>query len=219
MKYILGIFAFIFLNVAPASAYELVVTEANQPYEVVTIESDKGPEHVYLGELDNFPVIYEIKVDESTDFNVQIRQLYKGVGTPLLYSLILIRENELDGGVTEIARLTPDVQDWTMVKDSVLGITFWESEVLTSIVDSGVYRIEISSPENTGRYMLTINNNTEKLGYFATLTNVRTTQAFFGYSIFKMLVSSYLYYAFGILFLLFVIYRTWKYRQAITNVS
>ena len=67
--------------------------------------------------------------------------------------------------------------------------------------------------------MLMIGENQQSNSYFETLGNVRTTQKFFGYSFFKLLTSSYVYYPLGILLLLFAIYRTWKYRKSIAYVD
>lgn len=219
MKYGFSVLVLMMVGVASVSAYELTVTEVTRPYEIMTVESDLGSEHVYLGELSDFPVMYEITGKEPFDIQARVRQRYNGSEKPVPFSLIVIRQNERGGGVTEVSRLRPGTDGWTMVKDSVFGMTFWESDVLFSAVEPGVYRIEISTPENIGRYMLILGDGEDMPGYFTTLANVRTTQKFFGYSVLKLLTSSYVYYTLGIFFILFIIQRTWKYRKSITHVG
>ena len=219
MKYVFGVLALMMIGVTSVAAYELKVTEITLPYEITDIESDSGTEHIYLGELSDYPIMYQITSDESFDLSARIRQRYNNSEEPVAFSLIVIRENERGGGVTEVARLRPGDDGWTTVKDSVLGMTFLESDILSRSVEPGTYRIEISTPENIGRYMLTFGEAENLPGYFEMLGNIRTTQKFFGYSIFRMLTSSYVYYTLGVIFLFFVIHRTWKYRKAITHVG
>jgi hypothetical protein len=54
-------------------------------------------------------------------------------------------------------------------------------------------------------------------GYFVSLSGVNRTQEFFGFSFFRLLSSSYVYYPLGIVFVLFIIQRMWKYRKLITQ--
>jgi hypothetical protein len=219
MKYILGSLVFLVVGISPVSAYELAITEVERPYDVVAVEEDEGVGHAFLGELKDFPVMYEVNTDESITFMAQVRQPYSQATDLVPFSLIVIRQNDDGRGVTEVVRQRPSADDWTVVEDSVFGMTFWESEKLSATIGPGIYRIEISTPENQGRYMLMIGESEQSSGYFETLANVRMTQNFFGVSIFKMLTSSYVYYPIGIFLLLFVIHRTWKYRNSITRVE
>jgi hypothetical protein len=219
MKYIFIFISLLFIGINTVNAYELVLTEIDRPYEIVTVEKDFGPRHIYLGELNDYPVMYEITTEESFDLSVKIRQQYNNSGEPLSLSLIIIKQNERGGGVTEVARLRPSKDSWVAVKDSVFGMTFWESETLSRTVEPGIYRIEISTPDNIGRYMLTVGDDEDLPGYFKTLANVHTTQKFFGHSIFRLISSSYVYYMLGILFLLFVIRWTWKYHKSFRHVE
>ena len=199
-------------------AFELFITEVERPYEPVLIEEeDLHIKQVFLGELDDFPIMYEINVDESTDFSVGVRQKYAG-SEPIDFSLILIRENDNGKGVTEIARLRPRSENWDITKDKSLGLTFWESAQLSKDVEPGLYRLEISTPNNQGKYLLYFGEEDES-GYFKNLSNAHQIQKYFGYSVIKMLSSSLVYYLLGIIFLIFVINKTWKYRNIIKNAS
>lgn len=104
-------------------------------------------------------------------------------------------------------------------KDSVYGMSFREAVVVQRHYEPGTYRVEVSTPVNEGAYMLTIGSESDPLGYFATLNRVWVIQRHFGYSIFNMLRSSYVYYPLGIIFLLWAISRTWKFRNTFTHAA
>ncbi|MCD5381082.1 MAG: hypothetical protein LR008_00730 [Candidatus Pacebacteria bacterium] len=219
MKFTLVLLAFILIIAPEVSAYSLSITDIDQPYEIVTIEGSLEEGESFLGELNSFPVMYEVIAEENIDLDVQIRQRYNNSDEPYGFSLILIRQNERDSGVTEVSRLRPKPDDWTVAKDSAAGMTFWESDLLSQTIEPGVYRIEISTSDNTGQYMLTFGNQERNSGYFQTIRDAHTTQKFFDYSFFRILTSSYVYYTLGILLLLVAIYRTWKYRNSIVHAG
>lgn len=194
-------------------AYTVFETVLSQPYEIVPIEATPPVQHNYLGTLADFPVMYEITAEEPFTFTAQVAQHNGGEIVPL--SLLLIRQNDRGGGVTEIARVNVDPADWSKQTDSKLGMSFLLSPLLRESVEPGTYRIEVSSPDNHGQYMLTIGEVATEPGYFAELSAVARTQAYFGLGIFSMLKSSYVYYPIGILLLLFALYKTWSYRHLI----
>jgi hypothetical protein len=204
-----------FVVAVPAFAYQLTVTEATQPYEIIPLQADPTIRQVYLGELNNFPVMYEFVSAEDFDISVQLSQPRRGSVEPTLFSLMIVRQDDRGGGVSEVARLSTSVSDWSLRKDSTYGLTFYETEPVEKSVGPGTYRVEVSTPENLGQYRISIGTEEPRLGYWETLSRVNTTQQFFGFSFMKMLTSSYIYYPLGILLLLFVLYRTWKWRKTI----
>jgi hypothetical protein len=111
--------------------------------------------------------------------------------------------------------MTEDPANWNTVRDPKLGMTLLTSPLLSEEVEPGSYRIEVSSPDNVGQYLLTVGQEATEPGYFAQLAGIRTTQAYFGLGIFSMLKSSYVYYPIGILLLVFAIYKTWSYRHLV----
>ncbi len=217
MKYIIGILLGVLVGSTPVFAYELFVTEVTEPYEIVSISDIPVSEQVYLGELDNFPIMYEIEASESFAFKAQLTQIYDDDIEPNKFSLMVVRLDDSGGGVTEIARFNPAVADWVELKDSALGLSFWDTVPVVVELEAGMYRIEVSTPENIGRYRLTLGTEEDASGYFKSLSQARTTQKFFGYSFLKMLTSSYVVYPIGIILLLLAFYKTWKYRKTITN--
>ncbi len=214
MKYILSSLLLILVGFSQADAYELTVTEVSKPYEIVSITEVPQYEHVYLGELNNFPVMYEFIAAEPFTLTAKLSQLDNSEAYPLKLSLMIVRLNDNGGGVTEITRFNPSSENWKKRKDPILGLSFLDSNSISKEVDAGVYRIEVSTPENTGRYSLLLGNEKgEFVGYFKTLSQVRVIQKFYGTSVLKILTSSYVYYPLGIIFMLFMFRKTWKYRH------
>lgn len=219
MKYILLTLCFLLTTVSQTSAYELSVTEVDKPYDVVPIVLDEESQKVVLGSLDNFPIMYEVEVDATTTLSLRLQQLYRGGVEPTSFALMVVRQNDEDGGVSEVARFYPESDDWIINKDSELGLTLLEGEIVSRKIGPGVYNVEVSTPENIGKFSLAFGKEIETVGYLERLAQVRTTQSFFGYSVFKMLSSSFIYYPLGIIFILFIINRTRKYKKIISNVS
>lgn len=191
--------------------YTAVETDISQPYEIFPIEATAQAQIAYLGSLENYPVMYEVTSDEPFTFNAFVSQSTQREIQPL--SLLLIRKNDRGGGVAEVARMSVDTGQWQRTKDSLLGMTFVQSPSISEEVSAGTYRIEVSSPDNQGRYLLQIGNQPTDQGYLTTLSEIRTTQKHFGLGLFSILKSSYVYYPLGILVLLFAFYKTWQYSR------
>jgi hypothetical protein len=153
------------LVVSPVYAYELIVTKVSEPYEIVPLVSFPEEQQVYLGELENFPIMYEVESDQDFTLTLQLSQVYKNGIDPTLFSLMVVRKDDRGGGVTEVARMNTVFEDWFMRKERAYGMTFQDSPVIEQTVGPGTYRIEVSTPENLGKYQLTIGTEAEKLGY------------------------------------------------------
>jgi len=190
-------------------AFVVVETDISRPYEVFPVERTLPNQTWYLGTLDNYPVMYEIRSEEPFTFTAQLRQPTNRPAESL--SLLLIRNNDRGGGVTEIARQNIAPSDWTRQRDSLLGMSFLTADQLQIDVIPGVYRLEVSSPNNLAQYMLSVGDEPIESGYFEQLGYVRQTQSYFGYSFLTMLRSSLVYYPIGILLLLGAFYQTWRF--------
>lgn len=192
-------------------AYNPIIAEPSQAYEIITIEEDPYVQREYLGNLSDFPDMYELTSDVSFTLQVKVRQRNSGE-TP--FGLIIVKQNKDDGGVTEIVRLNQPLSEWSEVRDSTLGMTFLEGTTLSREVDPGTYRIEVSSPDNRGDYMLIVGDESVRSGFFSTLSDVYTVQRHFGYTPLHMLFSNYVYYLLGIVVVSYGIYRTRQYKNA-----
>ena len=198
-------------------AYELVPTVVERPYAVVPMHEYLDEKYVYMGELAGFPIMYGVDVRATTTLTLSLTQQYRGGAAPTLFGVMIVRVLPDDQGVAEVARFNPLADSWSYRKDTVLGLKLLDSTVFTKEIGPGTYRIEVNTAVNEGRYLLSIGEEHQTLGYFDTLNRVRTTQAFFGYTVFKLLNSSIVYYPLGIILLLLLIQRTWRYRHQITH--
>jgi hypothetical protein len=214
------VFCIVCLFAVPfVSAHELLVTSVEKPYEVVELEFGIEEGQAHLGSLENFPIMYQFPVDSTTTISISLKQKYNEATDPLLLGLMLVRKDDRGGGVSEVVRFNPQADNWTRVKDKSLGLSLWESDVVVEDIEKGSYRLEVSTPVNQGRYLLNLGQDEKSDGYFQAVSHARTTQDFFGYSILRMLTSSLIYYPLGIIFLIFIINRTWKLRKMITHVD
>jgi hypothetical protein len=200
-----------------ALAYSPIVVQPAQPYDIIPVEGDVYVEHQFLGTLEDYPEMFEIKTESAIDLKISVRQLDTDTAVP--FGLIMVRQNEGDGGVSEVLRQNEAVSEWTKVSDAVLGMHFLESTPIQKNITPGTYRIEVSTPDNKGAYMLVIGEDPQSNGFFKALAQIYTTQRHFGYTPFHIFFSSYVYYPLGILLVLYGIYRTWRYRKELLHVS
>lgn len=215
MRYIFVSFTFFLFFCSQVFAYELNITEIEKPYDVVPVTLDSEIQKVYLGVLDNFPVMYEVEVSATTTLTLGLRQKYYGDTEPVPFALMVVRKNDDGSGVTEVARFYPESGDWLRNKDSEIGITFLDSKTISNRIAPGTYNVEVSTPENIGNFSLIFGKSDEPVEYFKRLGQVRTTQRFFGYSILRMLTSSLVYYPIGIIFVLYLLGKIFKYKNCI----
>ncbi len=208
--------AVIFLfNLTPASAYNPSVNTTTIPYQVYTADSLIETRAEYLGELKGDPQMYEFTIGADTKLSARVWQLE--TGNPIPFSIIAVRQNNQNAGVAEVGRLKANEIVWEKTRDSVLGLSFLKSKAFESEIGPGIYRIEVSTPDNVGKYMLTIGEKRVSSGYFGTLAEVRKIQSFFGKSIFAIFTSSYIYYPLGIVILSVLIFITWRKRELIKS--
>lgn len=184
------------------------------PYEVTTIEVDPNVQKEYLGELKGDPHMFEFAVGSTTKLSLALMQSTK---TELPLSLIVIKQNDDRGGVVEIGRLNTKNIKWHGFHDSALASNLSKSEPFIVELRPGIYQVEVSTPDNIGKYALVIGDKKETHGYFNELSNIYAIEIFFGGSIFSMIKSSYIYYPLGVIMLIILFYFAWKKRFKIMN--
>jgi hypothetical protein len=209
------LFAIFFLLALPALAYNPITAEPKIAYEVIPVEGDPYVQREYLGDLEDYPDMYELTTDVAITLKARVRQRDSKKAVP--FGLIMVRQNDGDGGVTEVVRMNEPVAEWDKVKESSLGMKFLEGGLIEKDIEPGTYRIEVSTPENKGDYMLIIGDEPQSSGFFKAIAQIYKTQRHFGYTPFHMLFSSYVYYTLGILGVLYGIYRTWQYRKELRH--
>lgn len=213
------VFLFAALVVASptAVAYEPVLNTTTIPYEPFLIDSDIVAKSEYLGELTGDPHMYEFTIGADTTLTLKLAQL--PADTPVPFSLIAVRQNLQNAGVVEVGRQRAQDISWTKEGYSSLGFSLLESPVFTADIGPGTYRVEVSTPENMGKYMLVVGTEEVSRGYFRTLGDIRTIQAFFDKSFFRIFLSSYVYYPLGSMLLIYGMYVTWRNRQKISHAA
>jgi hypothetical protein len=199
-----------FLVPAISLAYAPTLNNTTIPYKPQIIDSAIGNEAQYLGLLAGDPHMYEFTIGVATTLTLRLSQ--RATDTPAPFSLIAVRENTQNAGVVEVGRLRAKDISWEEKRDWGLGLTLTHSPTFEAEIGPGVYRVEVSTPENAGAYMLTIGTNETPVGYFKTLADVRMIQKFFGVSILAMLLSTYVFYLLGIILLIALFYYTWRNR-------
>jgi hypothetical protein len=192
-------------------AYDPVLVTPEQPYAVTSIEGDPYIMREYLGTLEEYPQMYELTTDVSIDVDLKISQRASDAVVP--YGLILVRQNDDNGGVTEIARFNQPVEEWTKVRHAAFGVSLLESQTYRANLKPGTYRIEVSTPDNRGAYMLVLGDEPAPAGFFATIGDAYTVQRHFGYWPFRIFLSSYVYYSLGSIFVLYGMYRTYLFKK------
>jgi hypothetical protein len=218
MKYLIGILVVAWAAIGTA-ALAFVVEEhtLTTPYETYVVSASPEAARVYLGELTDYPEMYEITSSEPFELRAVVRQSVSE--TPAPFALIAVRQDDRGGGVSEIARLIQPVADWREVSDSFLGMRFLESEPISVPVAAGTYRVEISTPENSGRYWLQLGAAPERAGIFSTLGHIRTVQQHFGLGWWRFFWAGGVFYPLGALLLLSGIYATWRFRARLFHVA
>ena len=171
------------------------------PYEALAIDAMIEEKQVYLGDLRGDPHMYEVTIAEPKQFVATLWQRPESdVVVP--FSLILVKSNDNNRGVTEVGRLVGKEVTWNTIYDGVLAMKLARSEAIVHELSPGTYRFEVSTPENIGRYMIVVGEDSSSAGYLATLKEIRAVHQFFGVSGLRLLISTHVMYLLGSAFLL-----------------
>lgn len=163
----------LFVPVFVFAAGEVVVVPESQ-HTITKIMEPEKEQHFY-GELADYPHTFSFVVDEPLSLAVAVSvpkdSKYKK-------SIIVIREEK--NGVSEVGRVTHNETAWTPAFDWRLGRGFLEAEHLTAEIEPGSYRLEVSSPDNHGKYKLMIGTESNRQWFFTRLKERATGARFFG---------------------------------------
>ncbi len=212
MKYTV-IFTFIlFLFPVGVFAYETVAVDQPSPFKISELK-DVTTEQWFVGELDNFPHTFEFLLTEGTTLNVQV--MYpEGALDPEKISVLLVKKAER--GVTEVMRRTADKVEWTAFTDPISGLSFNENPTFNDRLEPGVYRLEVSNPNNIGRYVLKLGYEDDNGSYLNTLKDIKTLRNGLGLGTIGMIGNKYVYVPlFALLTLIF--FAWFWYRRKITS--
>lgn len=180
-----------------------VVESAYQPKVVNSIEMQSE----FLGELTGDPHLYAFSLGRPTKLIVSLSRLASDEDWPL--ALLVVKDND-HLGLEEVFRQASTEMNWQTKKDRALNLAFDNSTPATIELPAGNYKLEVSTLDNRGWYVLRFGDDTGSQGYFSTLRSLKIYQNFFGGSIFAWLGSSYVYYPLCAILVLaaFIFYRT-----------
>lgn len=192
-------------------AYEVSQETVTVPYEVVTLTGDPEHKQTILGELDNTPEMFEVKSDSDFTLTVEIRAVPGELSRPQ-FSGIIVRQKETLG-VEEVARMKAIDASWARVIDGTTGLAYQSGPFFSEKVKAGTYHIEVSTPDNSGKYMLVVGNKDESTGYVDTLHQIGLVYDFYGLGTVQMFHSPYIHYPLGIVVLIALIGATWYWQR------
>lgn len=181
-------FTMLFLSGASVSyAFSPVIQTPEQPYQAIEIDALETS-HWWLGSLDGFPDLYEFTISEPTSLTLQLSQV--GVGETVPFQLLVVRQNDTNGGVTEVLRQTIPIEEWQSTSMLALGVSLANMPVLTESLEPGTYRVEVSAPNNDGAYMLYA-GSTLVSSWFISLSDLFIVHSHFETSLFRIFLSVY----------------------------
>ncbi len=194
---------------ATGLAYTVVSHESEIPYEVLKLETPITERQFIVGELNGFPEMIEFTTDTESALQVSLLAL-PGTTTPN-YGGIIVRVLE-PRGVEEVARLKPAEATWESFREPVSKLSFLVGPAFETIIASGTYRVEVSTPENFGKYVIVVGSDDINHGYGATWAAVSTLYEFAGVTKLGMVRTSLVYVPLLILIILggfgYTVYRT-----------
>ncbi len=175
---------------APILLFFAVITivSAHVPY-IVTQESLRDikaieePEisRAFYGAMTGFPHTYEIRATEPFHLYAQILvpDIESSVNN---VSGIIIKETTPGGRVMEVTRFLAKDAVWESQYEPWGGDSYRVGGTFEKDVDAGVYRIEVSTPDNIEKYVLVVGKTEDfgEIGYFETIGRIAEVKAFFG---------------------------------------
>jgi hypothetical protein len=190
-------------------AYEVVRHDLTTPYEVLSLSGSPEVQRLVVGELDGYPEMIEVTSDTEFTLTLNLRSVPSS--TLPTFGAIVVRVVE-PRGVEEVVRLKPQDADWDLVRDPLSKLRYQAGALYEETMASGTYRVEISTPDNFGQYMVMVGREEGEGGYFASWRSVAKLYEFYGVSKLGMLFTPLVFYPLGIILLLigfgYTLYRT-----------
>ncbi len=154
---------------------------------------DAEQKQIFYGDLNDFPHTYEVRVTEPITLYTEIRVPNISESENVI-SGIIIKEQKRGTRVLEIARLHAREGGWESIYDPYGGDSYRQGPSFETVLDVGVYRIEVHTPNNKEKYALHVGTNTNMdLGYFELLGRLIEVKNFFGKSSFMLIQSMFVY--------------------------
>jgi hypothetical protein len=209
MRYLFVLLFFFSYSVSPAEAHIPVLVEQTSLHDTTRIESPEISQ-AYYGTLKDFPHTYEIVSREPFTLFAEVLMPDKKESETIV-SGIIIREVNGGGRVTEVARMLARDAIWDSFYEPIGGDRYLRGASYEGEQQAGVYRIEVTSPNNDQKYVLVVGKKEDfgSIGYFETIGRIAEVKAFFGKSRIMVIQSPLVYVPILLLVLIggFIYYR------------
>jgi len=154
-------------------AQAAILSDPEDAFTIIPIENPSQAK-TYYGTLDRFPHTYDFAVENTLELTAVLATAEKLEESDRLSVLITKLEKR---GVSEVGRVTGSAVQWNSNYDRKLALSMRKSETLAVSLESGVYRLEVSSPNNDRAYQLKLNE-----GSRVTYGELFTARSVFGLS-------------------------------------
>jgi hypothetical protein len=184
------VLVFLFLCVAqPVSAYTSVVAQPANQQAVLAVPDATTP-FEYFGRLDDYPHTFEFEIAQTMPFKAAIFVPDWEVQKNDI-SIIIIKEERR--GVSEVGRTRIKEQSWDTVRDLKFVETFRSGGYLEGTLEPGVYRLEVSSPNNEGKYRVVWGTKKVDRNYFDDVRALFEVKSFLNTSTWSVVLSPLIY--------------------------
>jgi len=189
-------FIFLLIFFFPLGTLFAYVPIPNDPDNVSDVVDIQNPEEekMFFGHMNSFPHTFEIDSKDSFNLYVEIR-VPDIESSKNNISGIIVKENEGSGSVSEVARLPAKSVEWESLYEKSEGDHYRVGPQFGKELGAGVYRVEVSTPDNIEKYVLIIGKekSSEAVGYFEKVRRIAELKAFFGKSQFSIIESRTVY--------------------------
>jgi hypothetical protein len=196
------------------AAYASVISLPSTAHEVLRIDSPQTPQE-FFGKLNDFPHTYEFAIGQTMPFKATVF-VHGSEVQATDASLIIIKEEKR--GVSEVGRTKGKNEAWSEKFDSLLVESFKDGGFVESELQPGVYRLEVSSPNNDALYRLVIGDEKVSRGYFENVGVLFEVKELIGSSKFTAIRSPLIYWPLAILLILGGLY-IYMYTKKLKNRS
>ncbi len=180
------------ISASNAEAHNPILIETPDQSDVLLLETPTISQAMY-GELVGFPHMYEFYTKEPMRLFVEV--LVPDTGSERgSMSGIILRAVER-GRVQEVARLRAVDATWESFYEPYGGDRYLRGDSFDADIEPGLYRIEVSTPENFGKYVLAV-GTIEKFSfgdYFALVKKIAAVKVFLGKSSLRAVESPFVY--------------------------
>ena len=175
---------------AHAHVPRLIETPAQN--EVLPLRDPELSQALY-GNLEGHPHMYEFATRKQMElFTEVLVPDAEGVRTNV--SGIILRVND-DGSVTDIARLRAKEAKWESFYEPFGGDSYRRGGSYRGPIEPGLYRIEVSTPDNYAKYVLAVGTieGGGGMGYFELVRELMKVKQFMGKSAWQVVESPFVY--------------------------